>query len=115
MKIINIKDPIYKTQLDIFYDCTEQELQDKYIWIGKLEITGSLGKFVDWKWLCLIWVRDINDVSTIVHELLHFTFYIMNHRWVAYMFDISEEVFCYFQEYFLREYLKKLKLINKSV
>jgi hypothetical protein len=79
-----------------------------------MDINDSLWKCLYTNRWALIWVKDINDIPILVHELLHFTFWAMEKRWIVYKNDISDETFCYFQEYFLTKILEKTKKLTKN-
>ena len=113
MKEIKLQEWVYKTRLQIFYDCTFKELKKSYSVINEIEDNWRCGIFVWWDWWALIWLKDKNDIPCLVHELLHFTFWAMKRRWVYYDYEYSEETFCYLQEYYLREFLKKIERLEK--
>ncbi len=90
------------------YDCTRVEFFTKY-WEDEEESPESKGTsyLVDWYNPC-IWVRDINNIPTIAHELLHSIHHIARTVWIEYN-RWSEEWF----SYSLSHSLRKILAINK--
>jgi hypothetical protein len=102
MEHLQIKDKVFNIHLDFFYDCEFNEIPIEDKWEAKWY--GRFLHFPDWS--NLIWVEDVDDITAITHELLHFTFENLKNLWVEYCSE-SEEVFCYLQQYFLKEILQK--------
>lgn len=49
-----------------------------------------------------IWTKNKSDILSLIHEALHATHYILRRMRIELRED-SEEVFCYYQEWLLRE------------
>lgn len=61
-----------------------------------------------------IWVGRSKDIDAVlIHELLHFTLFVLRNCHVSYSED-NEETACYYMEYLYEEIMKKWKKLTKS-
>jgi len=117
---LKIFEPVFKTNLELYYNCTFQEALDRFsMFNNKWNITNrrneELGDCLGWKYIYqegynrnFIWVKDITNLGPLVHELAHLVFNILN--LINLDTDLeNDEVFAYLQEYFYNEVIKQLK------
>jgi len=63
---------------------------------------------------CIIWLpqfdyNSVNNMATLVHEMDHVGFYILEHINIPILDNQSNHAYIYLKEYFLTKALKKLK------
>ena len=107
---IKLRDNTLKWTIYIYIDYTYSDYCDE-IDIEYEEVHWLLGQsnFIDW--LSHIYIGDKNDLPTIIHELLHWVNRILDQKWIT----IDEELQCYLQEFYFREYLRKTKLCGHNI
>jgi hypothetical protein len=104
MKRIKLRDNTLKWTIYIYINYTYSKYCDE-IWIEFENKEWLLWQSNNIDWISYIFIKDKKDLPTIVHELLHSVNYILWYKWI----EIEEELQCYYQEYFFREYLRQIK------
>ena len=108
MRIIKLRDNTLKWTIYIYIDWTYLEYCES-IDIDYEEVNWLLGQANVIDWISHIFVGDKTDLPTVIHELLHAVIHILEYKDIA----LDEELQCYYQEFFFREYLSKSKLTIK--
>jgi len=115
-----INESIYHVPLFIFigeYSDYQEVLRKKYnlnctkqlYFGGESKILTQRGNAI-----CIIWLpkfdyNNAQNMATLVHELDHTTFYILEHINIPILDNQSNHAYIYLKEYFLTKALKKLK------
>lgn len=105
MKKIIIKDPYFKQVLNVVYDCTLQEL------MSDLDMQEDYHSELQWQFIWLwytnyIWLKDINNIWSIAHEVWHYLFDNFKRKGIDPTNSLWE-VFCYWIEFYVNTILKK--------
>lgn len=122
-KLLEIEEKMFGERLNLFigeYSELQKHIKENY---GvDMESEGNdaeniLLKSYDGKEDNYIWIpkykNTIEFQRSLIHELLHYTFDVMNRKGIKYSED-SEETFTYFQDYMYGECMKELKIIFKN-
>lgn len=111
MKKMTIKEPVFESQIRIYWDCKLEEfesmLYDKFNIAIDGETSALAAAFYPSKNGDFIWLSRC-DASLLSHELLHFIFHFSRNIGVT-LTKESEEFFTYMHEYYLGRALKKLE------
>lgn len=110
MKQIKIMENTFRTTLQVFYDCSLEEVHKKYKFLPDFDWFEPRWRYIainDWA-MNIIWLRDINDTSWLVHELVHFIYRVLDWKWIR-LNDSTDEVFAYLLEYYYKHILRKIK------
>jgi len=113
---LKIVDPIYRATIFVQLGGDRQKAAD---WFAlnirqdtfKVDLLGATGSFFENSHHHggLIWVEDASNFGVLVHEVLHATHYVLRRLRIELRED-SEEVFCYYQEWLIREIAQKAGL-----
>lgn len=106
---------IYNAHVLFYTECTQEEFIDhinkKYNILIEDDYSDCLGITMqantEERTYYIIWVRNLNDTQTLVHEVLHLTYKILDDRGVVLSNDNNEAV-----AYYLSFWFKKLYLIG---
>lgn len=104
MKEIKLRDNTLKWTMVVYVDYLYSEYCSK-IWVEVEEKNWLLWQCNKIDWIAFIYIKDKKDLPTLIHEILHWAYYILDYKGI----DITEELLCFYQEYFFKEYLKKVK------
>lgn len=111
MKTLTIREPVFKSQVRIYWDCTvnefEKMLNDKYNIIVDGDDSNLGAAFYPSKNGDFIWLSKYN-IPYLSHELMHFIFNFSRNIGVTLTKD-SEEFFTYMHEYYLDKAIKGFK------
>jgi len=115
-----ITDNIYNIPLLVFigeYEDYQESLRKKYnlkhtkqiYYGGESKILTQSGNAI-----CIIWMpkfsyNNIDNIATLIHEIDHVGFYILEHVNIPILDNQSNHAYIYLKEYFLGKALKKLK------
>lgn len=114
MKTKFIKEPVFGTYIELFWDCTEQEFCDKHNKNSDFKIYPTTGfgkcvhtensKEVDVR----IWINRKDNIETLSHEILHAVrFWLQDFQHIP-LCKETEEVYANFHSFFMQECLKAL-------
>jgi hypothetical protein len=103
-KRIKLRDNTFKWTIYIYIDYTYEKYCEE-IEIEYEEINWLLWQSNNISWISHIFIEYKKDLPTIIHELLHAVNYILWRKWI----ELQDELQCYYQEYFFREYLRIIK------
>jgi len=103
MKEIRIRDKTLKSWI-IFY-IWDYETFCNILWIENDWKEYRLWQTLKQDWIIYIYIKNKEDLPTLVHEILHWVILIFEDKQI----DPQEELMCYLQEFYFREILKKLK------
>lgn len=106
-RIIEIHDPIFRQTFLVYigYDFQvffEEVTAEQYK--GNLDVLGGYTINTDVSEIC-IWVKDINNLPVLVHELCHATQFALYDR--CYVDRREAEIPAYYMEFLLSEILKE--------
>ena len=113
-KLIEIHDPIFRQNFLIFYDCSfkdffKQVLNEEYE--GNPDVIKGYCINTDTAEIC-IWLADINDIPTAVHELQHAMQFALYPRCNV---DYREpEVPAFYMEFLMSSFLKETQKIKEE-
>jgi hypothetical protein len=106
-RIIEISDPIFRQNFLVYVGYDYQDFHKEVTaeqYKGNLDVLGGYTINTDNAEIC-IWVKDINNLPVLVHELVHATQYALYDR--CYVDRKEAELPAYYIEFLLAEILKK--------
>lgn len=106
-RIIEISDPIFRQNFLVYIDYDYQDFHKEVIgekYKGDTSIFDGYTVNTDNAEIC-IWVKDINNLPVLVHELCHATQFALYDR--CYVDRKEAEIPAYYIEFLLAEILKK--------
>jgi len=108
MKSFYFHEPILNMGIVYYWDCESDEflesteLDDVETWAH----TNSVGLTVTENGQYpKVWLKDINNKSVVVHEIVHAVRHIMDSTWIK-LSKETEEIFAYYQEFLFNCYLE---------
>lgn len=103
-KRIKLRDNTLKWTILIYIDYKYSNYCSE-IWIECEDDEWRLWQTNNINWISYIFIGDKKDLPTIIHELLHAANYLLEYKGI----ELQDELQCYYQEYFFREYLRLIK------
>lgn len=106
--------PIYKAPIYFLSNCSEKEAKKQFKPYGfdTEWREGAMGKTIatyfedDGTIIYGLWIREIRDLSYLVHEVCHLANFILQDRRIV-IYPENDEAFAYLVEYLFKELRKK--------
>jgi hypothetical protein len=98
-------DDIYWFNLYISHITEDKKQEALYKKINKEFWWEMIEKASNWKMICVKWdyliiLKDLDNLRTLTHELIHIVFDLYTSRWIAIRLE-NDEVFAYYYSYLL--------------
>ena len=105
MKQFFFKDPVFWMGCQFFTDCEADDMIEK----TEYDIDNEVSSWTVWltiheKWFPpAVWIKDKEDLATVVHEISHAVLYISEYLWMK-LSPETTEFFAYYSDFLFRCY-----------